>query len=258
MTRSSQLPFLICSCLTGAVLAQHDGDIGLIIDAQKLSSVVITGGEYSTDEQIFTASFGDSGFDFFTQNPGWNAAPGTFVPGTSFTWNAVSGLKKYESGVGLVPTSATLRVSFSTTSVTIGSEPVTGFSLQVQPDGGFHKHPNFFLQGPNGADPEAGAYVLETRLEISEPGVDASDSVYVVFDNMDLDLQTEAVAYLEEILDGPACPSDVDQDGSVGFADVLSLLGDWGCGSCPDSDVDNSGSVDFSDLLAVIANWGDC
>ena len=40
MTRSSQLSFLICSCLTGAVLAQHDGDIGLIIDAQKLSSVV--------------------------------------------------------------------------------------------------------------------------------------------------------------------------------------------------------------------------
>ena len=257
MIRPPQL-FATCACLSGAALAQHDGDIGLIIDAQKLSSVVISGGEYSADEQIFTASFGDSGFDFFTQNPGWNAAPGTFVPGTAFTWDAVSGLKKYEPGVGLVATTATLRVSFSTASVTIGAEPVTGFSLQVQPDGGFHKHPNFFLQGPNGTDPEAGMYVLETRLEISEPGVDASDSVFVVFDNMAPELQTEAVAYLEDVLDGPACPSDVDQNGSVGFADVLSLLGDWGCGTCPDSDVDNSGSVDFSDLLAVIANWGDC
>ena len=250
--------FATCICFSGVALAQHDGDIGLIIDAQKLSSVVITGGEYSANEQIFTASFGDSGFDFFTQNPGWNAAPGTFLPGTAFTWNAVSGLKKYEPGIGLVSTTATLRVSFSTASVTIGDEPVTGFSLLVQPDGGFHKHPNFFLQGPNGIDPEAGAYVLETRLEISEPGVDASDSVFVVFDNMAPELQTEAVAYLEDVLDGPACPSDVDQDGSVGFADVLSLLGDWGCGTCPNSDVDNSGSVDFSDLLAVIANWGDC
>ncbi|MGB0324074.1 MAG: hypothetical protein ACPGGL_00905, partial [Phycisphaerales bacterium] len=164
MIRLPQL-FATCACLSGVALAQHEGDIGLIIDAQKLSSVVITGGEYTADEQIFTASFGDSGFDFFTQNPGWSAAPGTFVPGTTFTWNAVSGLKKYESGVGLVATTATLQVSFSTASVTIGDEPVTGFSLLVQPDGGFHKHPNFFLQGPNGADPEAGAYVLETRLE---------------------------------------------------------------------------------------------
>ena len=167
-------------------------------------------------------------------------------------------MMKYEPGVGLVTTTATLRVSFSTASVTIGAEPVTGFSLQVQPDGGFHKHPNFFLQGPNGADPEAGAFILETRLEINEPGVDASDSVFVVFDNMAPELQSSAVAYLEDILDAPVCPTDVDQDGSVGFADVLSLLVDWGCGTCPDSDVDNSGFVDFSDLLAVIANWGDC
>ena len=85
MIRSPQL-FAACFCFSGVALAQHDGDIGLIIDAQKLSSVVITGGEYTANEQIFTASFGDSGFDFFTQNPGWNAAPGTFVPGTAFTW----------------------------------------------------------------------------------------------------------------------------------------------------------------------------
>ena len=35
-----------------------------------------------------------------------------------------------------------------------------------------------------GTDPEAGAYVLETSLEISEPGIAPSQSVYVVFDNM--------------------------------------------------------------------------
>ena len=258
MIRFSQLLIAVCACFSGAALAQHDGDIGLIIDAQKLSSVVITGGEYSENEQIFTASFGDSGFDYFTQNPGWNAAPGTFIPGTTFTWSAVSGLKVYEPGVGFVATSATLRVSFSTASVTIGSDPTAGFSLQVQPDGGFHKHPNFFLQGPNGSDPEPGAYLLETQLEISEPGVDASESVFVVYDNMASDLQIEAVGHLTEILDGPDCPSDIDQDGSVDFADVLTLLGDWACDSCPDSDVDNSGNVDFSDLLTVIANWGDC
>ena len=257
MNRLFQISVLVPTFWSAAAMAQHDGDIGLVIESQKLSSVVISGGEYSANEQIFTASFGDSGFDFFTQNPGWNAAPGTFVPGTTFTWDAVSGLKKYESGVGFVSTSATLLVSFSTASVTIGSGPSAGFSLQVQPDGGFHKHPNFFLQGPSGSDPEPGAYLLETRLEISEPGVDPSESVFVVFDNMAPEMQGEAVAYLEDTLE-PSCPFDVDGDDSVGFADVLTVLADWGCDSCSASDVDGDGVVGFSDVLGVIANWGDC
>ena len=240
-----------------AAFSQHNGDIGLVIEDQKLSSVVITGGQYSGNEQVFTASFGDSGFDFFTQNPGWNAAPGTFIPGTSFTWDAVSGLKKFEPGVGFGSTTATLRVSFSSTSVTIGEEPVPGFSLQVQPDGGFHKHPNFFLQGVSGSDPEPGAYLLETRLEISEPGVTASDSVFVVFNNMAPEHQIEAVAYLEDSIKA-ACPFDVNGDSVVSFADLLAVLADWGCESCPATDVDGDGSVGFSDVLGVVASWGDC
>ena len=80
-----------------------------------------------------------------------------------------------------------------------------------------------------------------------------------ILEEMDIFQSNEDNEKEEENQDqGQDNPSDVDQNGSVGFADVLSLLGDWGCGTCPDSDVDNSGSVDFSDLLAVIANWGDC
>ena len=257
MNPSSCLCCLFSLVFVPAAFSQHNGDIGLVIEDQKLSSVVITGGQYSGNEQVFTASFGDSGFDFFTQNPGWNAAAGTFIPGTSFTWDAVSGLKKFEPGVGFVSTTATLRVSFSSTSVTIGEEPVPGFSLQVQPDGGFHKHPNFFLQGVSGADPEPGAYLLETKLEISELGVAASESVFVVFDNMAPEEQTQAVIFLKDSLD-PICVADVDEDGAVGFADVLSLLGEWGCSSCPATDVDQDGNVGFSDLLIVVANWGGC
>jgi len=49
---------------------------------------------------------------------------------------------------------------------------------------------------------------------------------------------------------------DVDGDGSVGFADLLSLLSNWGpCAECP-ADLDASGSVDFADLLIVLSNWG--
>ena len=248
---------LIALLFAPTCFAQHEGDVGLVIQDNQLQTAVIADGQYLSGEQIFTAAFGDSGFDYFTQNPGWDAAPGTFTPGATFYWSAVAGLKKYESGVGFVATPASLRVSFSTVSVSVGSEPTEGFALQVQPDGGFHKHVNFFLQGENGAEPEAGAYLLETQLEIIDSGIAPSQSVYVIFDNMAPEIQTEAVVFLEESLDS-SCPADVDGDDSIGFADVLAVLADWGCDSCPASDVDGDGLVGFSDVLGVIANWGDC
>ena len=252
-----RIHILIALLFAPACFAQHEGDVGLVIQDSQLQTAVIADGQYVSGEQIFTASFGDSGFDFFTQNPGWDAAPGTFTPNATFFWSAVAGLKKYEPSLGFVATPATLLVSFSTISVTVGSEPTEGFALQVQPDGGFHKHVNFFLQGENGNAPEGGAYLLETRLEISDSGIAPSQSVYVIFDNMAPEMQTEAVAFLEESLDS-SCPADVDGDGSVGFADVLTVLADWACESCPTSDVDGDGQVGFSDVLGVIANWGDC
>ena len=218
-----RIHLLIALLFAPACFAQHEGDVGLVIQDNQLQTAVIADGQYLSGEQIFTAAFGDSGFDFFTQNPGWDAAPGTFTPGATFFWSAVAGLKKYEPGLGFVTTPATLRVSFSTISVTIGSEPTEGFALQVQPDGGFHKHVNFFLQGENGAEPEAGAYLLETQLEIIDSGIAPSQSVYVIFDNMAPEIQTEAVAFLEESLDS-SCPADVDGDDSIGFADVLAVL----------------------------------
>ena len=52
------------------------------------------------------------------------------------------------------------------------------------------------------------------------------------------------------------CPSDVDGDGLVGINDMLQVLGDWGCGACPDSDIDNDGLVGINDFLLVLADWG--
>ncbi|MCH2151599.1 MAG: hypothetical protein MK075_08185, partial [Phycisphaerales bacterium] len=55
-----------------------------------------------------------------------------------------------------------------------------------------------------------------------------------------------------------ACPEDIDGDGTVAFADLLAVLGDWNCSTCSQSDVDGDGMVGFSDVLAVIAKWGGC
>lgn len=53
------------------------------------------------------------------------------------------------------------------------------------------------------------------------------------------------------------CPGDVNGDGTVGFPDLVTVLGDWGpCTGC-DADLDGNGLVGFSDLLIVLTDW-DC
>ncbi|MEE8156263.1 MAG: FG-GAP repeat protein [Phycisphaerales bacterium] len=66
-------------------------------------------------------------------------------------------------------------------------------------------------------------------------------------------------AYLFDAAVAPGkCPWDLDGSGSVGAADLLSLLASWGpCEGCP-ADFDHDGAVGASDLLALLANWGPC
>ncbi len=52
---------------------------------------------------------------------------------------------------------------------------------------------------------------------------------------------------------------DIDDDGVVGFADLLQLL--VACGACPGlcpEDLDDNDNVGFSDLLLVLSAWGPC
>ena len=54
------------------------------------------------------------------------------------------------------------------------------------------------------------------------------------------------------------CPSDLNEDGFVGFSDVLEVVASWGpCLGCL-ADVNNDGAVEFADLLQVLADYGDC
>ena len=56
----------------------------------------------------------------------------------------------------------------------------------------------------------------------------------------------------------PICPWDMNDDGSVGAADLLALLVSWGpCKGCP-TDFDGNCTVGASDLLALLVNWGPC
>jgi len=63
-------------------------------------------------------------------------------------------------------------------------------------------------------------------------------------------------------INGPACPADINHDGSVNVNDLLAVITGWG--PCPQppavcsGDVNNDGQVDVNDLLAVITSWGNC
>lgn len=67
---------------------------------------------------------------------------------------------------------------------------------------------------------------------------------------------SRGLAALTVMLEQPT-PGDVDGDGTVGLADLLAVLAQWGAcggGTCP-ADVDDDGIVGLSDLLVVLAAW---
>jgi len=62
-------------------------------------------------------------------------------------------------------------------------------------------------------------------------------------------------------LAGPGAPADFDEDGVVGFGDLLLLLSAWeqdcpgGSVPCP-PDLDGDGTIGFGDLLILLSLWG--
>lgn len=51
-------------------------------------------------------------------------------------------------------------------------------------------------------------------------------------------------------------PADLDGDGTVGPADLATLLGSWGsCEGCP-ADLDGDGDVGAADLAILLGSWG--
>ena len=52
------------------------------------------------------------------------------------------------------------------------------------------------------------------------------------------------------------CPQDLNSDGAVTVADVLLILGEFGCESNCGADVDGDGAVSVSDVLNVLSAFG--
>ena len=57
------------------------------------------------------------------------------------------------------------------------------------------------------------------------------------------------------LCEAPACPADLDSDGSINSADLALLLSSWGG---PKNDLDGDGVVASSDLALMLSSWGTC
>lgn len=250
-----------CFACVSHAAGQHVGDINPSVvpdgDLFRIRTNLNAQGGIIEDARVFEADFGDSGFPEFTSNPGFDALPGTFVPGTRVGFHAPQGLLRF-TGNELVPVSSELlEVSFLTLGTTIVGEPNAGFDLAVQSNGGWHRHFSFEIADVSLPLPAAGIYVLPLTLYSTDPDVLESELFWLVFDyGAGQPAQSEATAWIEATLLGSPCPADLDGDGSVGPGDLATLLGAWGSGGPADLDAD--GSVGPGDLATLLGSWGAC
>ncbi len=62
---------------------------------------------------------------------------------------------------------------------------------------------------------------------------------------------------MQEIILPGDCAGDLNRDGAVDAADLLSVLSGWGTAAAP-ADVTGDGVADGLDLLRILSNWGGC
>lgn len=115
------------------------------------------------------------------------------------------------------------------------------------PEGEFR---NATLVADIGAAHPALGMPLEVRLiNLNQPGVPGAPGIEVDFDDVRLDAMVLT----------PPCAGDADANGDVNFADVTSVLANFGmdydAGTGP-GDADGNGEVNFADVTSVLANFG--
>ena len=236
--------------------AQHAGDIGLRVTDGNLEVYGPIGNPDTGG--VYLGTFGDVGFPGFTSNPGFDAFPGTLPPGGRIGFNVRAGLRRWDPVLEdwLDPESVDerLRINFITLETIVEDEPVDGFDLAVQSDGGWHKHVNFTIQPDAVGNTTPGAYRLDLVL-YSTAGLGDSQPFTIVFDfEADETDVSDALASLEP---SPPCPGDVDNDGEVGGSDFGRLLAAWGSTN-PDFDLNDDGIVSGGDVGVLLALWGKC
>ncbi len=246
----------LCALLVNStVQAQHSGDIGIGVVDGALQVYGPIGGVDTNG--AFYGQFGDTGFEGFTSNPGFDAFSST-LPAGRIGFQVRSGLRRWDSDLEAWrdPTEVgeRLRIWFITLSTIVEDGPIAGFDLAVQPDGGWHRHLNFELLGDAEGNRLPGMYRLDLSL-YSSMGLGDSNEFTIAFDYDATAEDVEAaLASLEPVSD---CLGDLDDSGEVAGSDIGLLLSAFGSDD-PLADLDNDGGVTGSDIGLLLSNWGPC
>ena len=236
-------------------VAQHPGDIGLRVSDDRLVVEGPIGGEATNG--VFYGVFGDTGFPGYTSNPGFDAFAGTFPPGR-IGFDVLAGLQRWDAELGAWAASDSvperMSISFITLEVVVEDEPVEGFDLAVQPDGGWHRHLDFEILGDPSGSRRPGVYRLDLSL-YANMGIAPSEPFTILF-NYDAS-QADVEAAIESFDPSPPCVGDFDGNGVVDGADFGIMLAAFGT-KVVELDLDADGIVAGGDVGLLLASWGVC
>jgi len=245
-----QVHLVMMGIVADHAIAQHTGDVYIALQGQQIVTGQINSDQTITiPVRVFKGTFGDSGFEGFTSNPGFDTTVGMFN-----LWN----------GTTFVPIGGeTLNISFLTLEDNTAMCFVPGFDLAVQPNGGWHRHLSYTLNpGGNGLiDP--GVYLLKLELYYTVPGSIDSPAFWLVLRHLASSTEHDAAsAWSQANLPNPPCPADVTGNGVVNVDDLLAIINGWGIAPCSSADIapvgNANGIVNVDDQLAVINGWGPC
>jgi hypothetical protein len=136
----------------------------------------------------------------------------------------------------------------------IEDQPISGFDLAVQPDGGWHRHMNYELLADSSGSRVAGVYRFDVVL-YSTQGLEDSEPFTLIFDyEADSEDVDDAI---ESMYDTNTCPGDFDGNGFVDGADLTRLLAEWGL-SGTSVDLSGDGIISGADLTILLGRWGLC
>ena len=236
--------------------AQHAGDCELTLVDGVIRTNALDADGVPQPRRVFEAMLGELGVPHVGDEPGYEAAAGTFPPGMRLGWRFTGAIQRW-NGSTFEATTARLECSYLTLSFTSGDGPVEGFGLLVQADGAFHRHLTMTLIDDAG-EPAAGAYLVPLQFTSDAPGVQGDAYWLVLGDGIeDADLDP-AVEEARRLFEPAPCLGDLDASGQIDNGDVALALLDYGpCAGCP-SDLDGTGEVDFGDVALILLGTGPC
>lgn len=221
----------------GAVAEKLEGRYLLsaaVSSAPHVTAVLVSGTDWSSSflQYLSAHGMGDGGYAIPT-------GPRQTAP---LPWNDIDEIKiRFDQPVMVNRTSLTLRglsgVSYSVSAFNYDASTTTG---------------TWTLSAPIGAD----ALVADLADTVANSSAQALDGTWI--NNVSQFPSGSGTTSSDLVFRFDVLPGDIDQNGTVGFSDLLILAQNYGRtpATFAQGDADGNGTVGFSDLLLLAQNYG--